>query len=284
MTPSQPKDDGFQASRCPPIGCLMNSPRNEEGNRATVTSPIHTTLGDATHVSLWQITLYNGSRRSSLMTGGERWWDLLWEDKEDHWHVGATPEPSWMLYLEVWVFEARKTWMRDCRRSHSLSVQNHSHSWRPKDRYQEQEYGYRALKRLHSRRTHSQSHGGSRRWPSDALANVSRTTSTNGDGPDVTRRNSKSRRVSWWTRSRFLQVRVRLVHCSIVVGGTIDTLTHHLLHGAPTSQSGRRWIVWSGKCSGYFVMTGHSPGSSMVLGGVTMYNLWVAEGSFHYEM
>ena len=50
----------------------MNSPRNEEGNRATVTSPIHTTLGDATHVSLWQVTLYNGSRRSSLMTGGER--------------------------------------------------------------------------------------------------------------------------------------------------------------------------------------------------------------------
>ena len=50
----------------------MNSPRNGEGNRATVTSPIHTTLGDATPVSLLQITLYDGSRRSSLMTGGER--------------------------------------------------------------------------------------------------------------------------------------------------------------------------------------------------------------------
>ena len=76
-------------------------------------------------------------------------------------------------------------------------------------------------------------------------------TSIYGGGPDVTSRNSKSRRVSWWTRSRFLQVRVRLVHCSIGVGGTIDTLTHHLPHGAPTSQSRRRWIVWSGKCSGY---------------------------------
>ena len=106
-----------------------------------------------------------------------------------------------------------------------LSVQNHSHSWRPKDRYQEQEYGYRALKRLHLRGTHSQSHSGSRRWPSDALANVSRATSTYGGGPDVTSQNSKSRRVSWWTRSRFLRVRVRLVHCSIGVGGTIDTLT-----------------------------------------------------------
>ena len=64
------------------------------------------------------------------------------------------------------------------------------------DRYQEQEYGYRALKRLHLRGTHSQSHGGSRQWPSDALADVSRTTSTNGGGPDVTSRNRKSRRVS----------------------------------------------------------------------------------------